>query len=207
MKADSTNRDYSESEYEALLQLARQGDGQALGQLLEAEMGWLTGLVRGHLGLQASGVEDLVQECVLRCLKARGGGFGSGGMRSRSRAQFRGWLRSITFNLFKDRLRRARCVPIEAGGEDLEPAPRQRLGGSASTYRGDEMRAALGELPKRSAAALVLRDFCRCEYETVAWLLGSGSIPAARRMRDRALMALRANPRLQCHGPSAANGL
>lgn len=105
---------------------------------------------------------DLVQEVLLRVRK------GLAGYRPGS---FQGWLWRITRNAFLDEVRRRKrrpSVPLpehEPGGVDPSPSPDEEL---ARFRLGEDVQAALLQLPYDFREAVVLCDIVGLTYEEIA---------------------------------------
>jgi RNA polymerase sigma-70 factor (ECF subfamily) len=86
-----------------LLNLARAGDGPALGQLLERYRSYLSLLARVQIGRRMQGkldVADVVQETFLEAHR------GVGQFRGSSETQFLAWLRQILVAILSNQVRR-----------------------------------------------------------------------------------------------------
>jgi RNA polymerase sigma-70 factor (ECF subfamily) len=86
-----------------LLNQAREGDGPALGQLLERYRNYLHLLARVQIGRRMQGkldVADVVQETFLEVHR------GIGQFRGRSEQQFLAWLRQILVGILANQVRR-----------------------------------------------------------------------------------------------------
>jgi RNA polymerase sigma-70 factor, ECF subfamily len=112
--------------------------------------------------------EDAVQETLLRAWRAS--------ERYEGRSSLRTWLYRIATNVCLDALGRTarRPVPVEELPEpidpDLEPDPSDRV--LAGEHLRLAMVAAIGILPHRQRAVLVLRDVLSWQAAEVAELLG-----------------------------------
>jgi RNA polymerase sigma-70 factor (ECF subfamily) len=85
------------------LDLAREGDGQVLGALLERYYNYLALLARVQIGKRMQGkldVADVVQETFLEAHR------GIGNFRGRTEAQFLAWLRQILVAILSNQVRR-----------------------------------------------------------------------------------------------------
>ena len=95
----------SASNPEMLLVLAKAGDGEALGRLLERHRGYLILLARMQLGRLLRGkidAEDILQETSLEAHR------GIARFRGTSEAAFRSWLRQILAAVLSNQVRRYR---------------------------------------------------------------------------------------------------
>jgi RNA polymerase sigma-70 factor, ECF subfamily len=116
--------------------------------------------------------EDAVQETLLRAWRASG--------RFEGRASLRTWLYRIATNVCLDALGRSarQPVPVEELPEPVvepcrEPDPSERaLAREAARYA---LLAAIGSLPPRQRAVLLLRDVLSWRATEVAVLLGTTS--------------------------------
>ncbi len=90
-------------EVPGLLDRARQGDGPALGKLLERYQAYLSLLARVQIGRRMQGkldVADVVQETYLEANR------GIGQFRGHSEQQFLAWLRQILVGILANQVRR-----------------------------------------------------------------------------------------------------
>jgi RNA polymerase sigma-70 factor (ECF subfamily) len=155
---------------EALLELARGGDREAFGVLVERHHRMLAGLIRQRLGPRGP-VEDLLQEVFAKSL-AKLDDFGG-------RSAFATWAGAIALNLATDwqrkQARRRRLAPSADVEQDSVPSP-----GSDRPLRAVETReeaararAAIDGLPLRMRLAVTLRIVEDLPYESVAERLGA----------------------------------
>ena len=135
----------------ALMAMVAQGDGEAFGMLVDRHAG---ALYRVAMRMLADGheAEDVVQEAFSRVWQQAPQWKPSG-------AGLVGWLHRVTMNLCFDRKRRFRVVLAPELPEQIDEAPLADAGLVASQAR-DAVAGALGDLPERHRAALVL-----CYYE------------------------------------------
>jgi len=133
------------SDHELMARAAR-GDGRAFRTLAERHAGAALRLARRILG-NDSMAEDVVQDALLRVW--------TNAPRWRPEAAFRTWLYRIVVNLCLNARRRAGDLPLEAADQvaDAGPAPDEQLG---ARERDRRLAAAIGELPERQRAAIVL---------------------------------------------------
>jgi len=138
------------------------GDRAAAQALMVRHLPKMLSLARRMLSDQAE-AEDCVQEAFLR-LWTHGARWKPG------RARFETWLYRVTLNQCYDRLRRKPATALDVAAEVPDPAP-----GADAALQGAavaaEVEAALGELPERQRAAIVL-----CHYQE------RGNIEAAEMM-------------------------
>ena len=80
-------------------------------------------------------------------------------MAARARRAFTTWLHRVVINLCIDRRRRAAPITLDAAPDLPDGAP-DALDGLESKESAERVRSAIGELPARQRAALVL-----CYYE------------------------------------------
>jgi RNA polymerase sigma-70 factor (ECF subfamily) len=131
---------------EALMAMVAKGDQRAFRELARRHLPVMLGVARRILG-NAAEAEDVVQEAMLRVW--------THAPRWQPLALFRTWLSRVVVNLCLDRKRKAPWVELEAAGEIADPAP---LAGEAAETAERErlLTAAIGELPERQRAAIVL---------------------------------------------------
>lgn len=131
---------------EALMARVARGDERAFQMLSRRHLPAMLGLARRVLG-NAADAEDVAQEAMLRVW--------THAPRWQPLAAFRTWLTRVVVNLCLDRKRRAPWVDLEAAGELADPKP-----GATEQAEHDErerlVAAAIGELPDRQRAAIVL---------------------------------------------------
>ncbi len=169
-----------------LLLAARQGCKRALGRLLELEQAWLRGVLRrecGSASTNALSLDDLVQECFLRCLKS------SSSPKSRSMAEFRGWILHASCNLLREGHRQRRMVSIDDERAHAEPLLKNP--GREGPLQAHLVSEALSALPTPQVASIIMKDFCGCDYKTIAWVMGEAKVEQAYSLHRRALEAIR----------------
>lgn len=134
-----------------LMALVAQGDAEAFALLVDRHA---AALYRVAMRMLADGheAEDVVQEAFARVWQQAPRWKPSG-------AGLVGWLHRVTMNLCFDRKRRFRVVLAPELPEQIDEAPLADAGIVASQAR-DAVAGALGDLPERYRAALVL-----CYYE------------------------------------------
>ncbi|MFH1104359.1 MAG: sigma-70 family RNA polymerase sigma factor [Actinomycetota bacterium] len=114
----------------------------------------------------ADDAHDLVQEVLLRVRK---------GLQAYTPGSFEGWLWRITRNAFLDEMRRLKrrpTVPLPEGDHDdtgSAPAPEDVL---AAVRLGEDVQAAVLELPYDFREAVVLCDVVGLSYEEIALAAG-----------------------------------
>jgi RNA polymerase sigma-70 factor (ECF subfamily) len=139
-----------------LMRRAGNGDRLAFADLVRRHLPRV-GAIAGRMLASAAEAEEVGQEAFLRCWQKAPGWAPSGG--GGQTALFTTWLHRIVVNLCIDRRRRVAPVPLDEVPEQADDAPHalDRLA-TAETVR--RVRAAIGDLPDRQRAALVL-----CYYE------------------------------------------
>lgn len=131
---------------EALMARIARGDEPAYRQLARRHLPVAVALARRILGNTAD-AEDVAQEAMLRVW--------TNAPRWQPLALFRTWFRRVVVNLCLDRKRRAQWVDLEAAGEIVDPAA--NAGEQVERGERDQLvRAAIGRLPARQRAAIVL---------------------------------------------------
>lgn len=160
-KTDQSETSPETSDDNLILRLAA-GDDTAFALLLDRHLGMIHRLGWRLLG-DRSEAEDVAQEAFLRLWNnAAGWRPGEAGLKS--------WLYRVAFNLSHDRLRRRRLVLMDEPPETVDPAPRP---GEAmeEDEPGMAVRNALGRLPERQRAALVLSYYEGLSQAEAAGLL------------------------------------
>ncbi len=129
-----------------LMARTAQGDGRAFRTLAERHAGRALRLARRILGNEAL-AEDIVQDALLRVW--------TNGPRWRPQAEFRTWLYRIVVNLCLNAKRRADDLPLDAADRVADPAA--AADSQLETRERDRrLAAAIGTLPERQRAAIVL---------------------------------------------------
>ena len=174
---------------ELMARLAR-GDKDALAPLVERHYRRLYRIALGYLR-QREDALDVVQEAFVKVFQAASRWDGS--------ADAGPWLSRVTVNLSIDRWRRNKrrgqtFSPLAEGDHfevlaDTRPAPDS---GVASRESGERLRAALGELPERQRAVVVLRHYQELSLEEIATTLGM-SLGTVKSSLHRALHRMRAS--------------
>jgi RNA polymerase sigma-70 factor (ECF subfamily) len=131
---------------EALMARVARGDERAFRELTRRHLPAMLGLARRILG-NAADAEDVVQEAMLRVW--------THAPRWQPLALLRTWLSRVVVNLCLDRKRRAAWVGLDAAGELVDPAPGVTESAEAAE-RDRRLAAAIGDLPARQRAAIVL---------------------------------------------------
>jgi RNA polymerase sigma-70 factor (ECF subfamily) len=139
-----------------LMRRAGNGDRVAFGTLVERHLPRVCAIAVRLLASPAES-DDIGQEAFLRCWqKAPGWEPSDGGSGT---ARFTTWLHRIVINLCIDRRRRATPLALDDAPDLPDGAP-DALDGLESKESVQRVRAAIGDLPGRQRAALVL-----CYYE------------------------------------------
>jgi len=142
------------------------------------------GIVRDHsprvyrLALHLTGnphdAEDLTQDVFVRVFNS---------LSQYKPGTFEGWLHRITTNLFLDRVRRKKRIRFDWMGDNADGVAtsdsfdrHERSGQPEDAFDmgnlGDDIIAALGDLPPEYRAAVVLSDIEGLSYEEIAATLG-----------------------------------
>jgi RNA polymerase sigma-70 factor, ECF subfamily len=187
-----------------LLDLARAGDGAALGQLLERYRSYLSLLARVQIGRRMQGkfdVADLVQETFLEAPRD------VGGFRGGSEAQFLAWLRQILVAILANQVRRyfgtkRRDVRLERELQDGLDHSSVHLGShliapqsspSAQASRREQavlLADAMDELPEDYREVIILRQLEGLSFPQVALRMGRTE-DSVKNLWARALVRLR----------------
>jgi len=190
-----------------LLGAARQGDTDALGQLLDAHRSYLRLLARLEVGrrLQAKvDASDLVQETFLQAHRA------FPDFRGTSEAEMLQWLRSILASRLSKTVRRyygAQCRDLELE-QDLGRSSQALQGMLAISETSPSQRVvrqeqavllanAVERLPDDYREVIVLRNLRRLRFQEVAREMGR-SVDSVHKLWARALTKLR----VELGGPS-----
>ena len=129
-----------------LMARTAQGDGRAFRTLAERHAGHALRLARRILGNEAL-AEDVVQDALLRVW--------TNAPRWRPEAAFRTWLYRVVVNLCLNSKRRSPELPLDAAEQVADPglAADSQL---EARERDRRVAAAIGALPERQRAAIVL---------------------------------------------------
>lgn len=165
------------TELDDLVARAREGDRQAFDELVRRTSADTYTLAYRLTG-NAEDARDVVQEAYLRAYR--------GLARFRGDAQFTTWLYRITANCASTMLTRRKRHRHEEltdetplADDDLDYSPEARA--EAQLFRG-ELEAAVGELPPKLRAVVVLRDVYELPHEAVAAELGISETAAKVRL-------------------------
>jgi RNA polymerase sigma-70 factor (ECF subfamily) len=187
-----------------LLALARQGDGQALGQLVERYRNYLFLLARVQIGRRIQGkldVADVVQETFLEVHR------GIGQFRGQSEQQFLAWLRQILVGILANQVRRyfgtkRRDVRLERELQDDLDRSSVYLGShliaaqsspSAQASRREQavlLADAMEQLPEDYREVIILRQLEGLTFPQVASRMGR-SEDSVKNLWARSLARLR----------------
>lgn len=189
---------------EPLLQRARDGDGPALGQLLESYRAYLVVLARIQVGRRLQGkvdASDVVQEAFL------GAHRDFPQFRGSTERELLGWLRGILASLLANlvrhyhgtkrrdvRLERQLNVELEQSSAALDRgliAPQSSPSHQAARREQSVLLAeALGQLPEDMRELLILRHLEGLTFPEVAARLGR-TLDSVKKQWPRALASLR----------------
>ena len=175
----------------AWMQRVKQGDTEALRELIEAHQHRVVGAVAKMLG-DESDADDIAQQVFIRVWKSA--------PRYEPTAKFTTWLFKITRNLVFNELRRRKRHPTQSldgtANTDDRPlqAPDLRSKAPDSALLNDEMQAAIQraieQLPEVQRMAIILRRYDEFSYEEIGEVLGL-SVPAVKSVIFRARTDLR----------------
>ena len=146
-----------------LMRALGEGETEALGELVHRYQQKALGLAYRMLG-RWNLAEDTVQEAFLRVYRSA--------PRYHPSAQFMTWLYRIVTNLCLDERRREKRAPAPLP-EDMtvaDPAPHEDP--LEVDERAQMVREAVGSLPERQRAVLVLHRYERLSYAEVAEITG-----------------------------------
>ncbi len=189
---------------ETLLDQARAGDGQALGQLLESYRAYLTLLARVQIGRRLQGkvdAADVVQDAFLSAYRD----FGQ--FRGASEGEFRGWLRQILAYVLANlvryyqgtqrrdvRLERQLTVELDQSSHALDRGlVAEQSSPSQQAVRREQavlLAEALAHLPEPWRDLLILRHLEGLTFPEVARRLGR-TVDSVKKQWPRALASLR----------------
>jgi len=199
-----SRHEYESRDATRLLDLARAGDGSALGVLLERYRNYLSLLARVQIGRKMQGkldVADLVQETFLDVHR------GIGQFRGGSEAQFLAWLRQILVGILANQVRRyfgtkRRDIRLERQLQDDLERSSSALGAeliaaqsspSAQASRREQavlLADAIGELPEDYREVIILRQLEGMSFPQVAETMGRTE-DSVKNLWARALARLR----------------
>ncbi|MDP9017467.1 MAG: sigma-70 family RNA polymerase sigma factor [Candidatus Eremiobacteraeota bacterium] len=182
---------------EALVRLVRSGDREQFSVLVDRYKRGITSFISASVRGSAD-VADLSQETFLRA-------YAHLGTFNPALGKFSTWLYHIARNVVRTHLSKSQRRPAtQELGEDqtLEgtlPDLSRDADPSGGILRAEaerELRAAMADLPERTAMVLALRYFNNMEYQTIATTMGlslgnvktlihRGKIALAQKLRDR----------------------
>jgi RNA polymerase sigma-70 factor (ECF subfamily) len=137
-----------------LLARLAEGDQRAYAMLVQRHLGRVFAVARRMLGNEHD-AEDVAQEALLRVWRHAPAW-------QPGRARFETWLYRVTLNLCYDRLRRRRETTVEDMPDMPDETP-SVVDAHASQDIARTVEAAIGKLPERQRAALVL-----CHYQELS---------------------------------------
>ena len=171
----------------------KQGDTEALRDLIEAHQHRIIGMVAKMLG-DESDAQDVAQQVFIRVWKSAG--------RYEPTAKFTTWLFKITRNLVFNEIRRRKRHPTDSLDRPLGPdesdRPRQMADAGVKSpdtvLLDQEMQAAIQKaidaLPETQRMAVILRRYDHISYEEIGEILEL-SVPAVKSVLFRARTELR----------------
>ena len=145
-----------------LVRLFQSGERTAFDRLVEAHRRDVYRLAYRLVGNHAD-ADDLAQEAFLRAYRSLA--------RFRGESSFRTWLTRIVLNLATDRRRifaTRREAPLEEGWDGVQEALPDGLG----FLRREQIRKAVGQLPRRQRETLILRVFQEMKFHEIARVMG-----------------------------------
>ncbi len=170
-----------------LLQLARAGDEQALGRLLERYLPRLRRWASGRLPRKARDLretQDLVQDTVLGVLPRLDS------FEFRHDGALQAYFRQSVLNRIREEIRRtSRRDLMHSDIEHVDPSA-SPLEEAIGTETEEAYEAALGRLKPEEREAVIARIEMGQSYEEIATFLGKPSPDAARMTVSRALVRL-----------------
>ncbi len=155
-----------------LLRLARSGDVEAFGEIVERHEEYVYNVVY-HLVGNDQEADDIAQEVFVRAFSHLDSFEG--------RAKFSTWLYGIALNcvrnLWRRRGRRSIVAPVAAPGEEnsIPDPPSEQDGPEEALLRRervDKVREAIAALAEDAREAIVLRDIQGLTYEEMAESMG-----------------------------------
>lgn len=157
------------------------GDGAAAAALIDRHMRPMTDLAFRMLG-DAQEAEDVVQDLYVKVWR-------NAAKWTPGRAKFSTWMHRVAINLCYDRLRKRRETPLSEPPETIDDglAPDEALSEQETSAI---VRAAIGALPERQRAAIVLCHYRHLGNIEAAEALGV-SVEALESLLARGRRALR----------------
>ena len=160
----------SENSDDALVRIARDGDETAFARLQAIHRPWVVRLI-GSVVRDADLAEDLTQEAFCRVYRHRDG--------YDARGQFVPWLKRIALNLARNALRDGARDRERVASAGREAAPTGAASATAdpaaaleSRLLRQEVRAALGALPREQREAALLHYFAGSSVREIARAAG-----------------------------------
>ena len=147
-----------------ILERAQAGDREAIGALLEPEMGRVFATCRRMVGSRDE-AEELAQEALIRVIR--------GLPRFDGRSALSTWITRVTINTclswLRTKARRAGKTPLNLKHPDREPGnPPEPAGVQQGDPRALRVQEALTRLKPEHRAVLVLRDVRDLDYDSIA---------------------------------------
>lgn len=161
------------------------GDREAFAVLVDTYKGPVFSLAFRMTG-SAQDADDLTQESFLRAFQSLG--------RFRAGERFFPWLYTVSLNVIRNHLRKARALPEQAVRKGMPEATDPRkdpAGETASREKCDRLRLYLLRLPPPVREAMVLRFYEGLSFEDVAAVTGD-TISSAKMKVYRGLEKIRA---------------
>lgn len=173
----------------AWMDRVKQGDMEALRELIEAHQGRVIGTVARMLGDDAD-AEDIAQQVFIRVWNSAA--------RYEPSAKFTTWLFTITRNLVFNEVRRRRRHPTASLEREEDDRPFQAEDTNAKspsavlldTEMQTAIQTAIDSLPEVQRMAVILRRYQDVSYEEIATILKL-SVPAVKSVLFRARIELR----------------
>jgi RNA polymerase sigma-70 factor (ECF subfamily) len=156
---------------ENLIKASASGDTGAFGELVDRYKDRVLTFMAWHFSLPPAEASDMAQEAFLAAWKSAAS--------FRGESLFRTWLFSVARNTGLSYFRhyiakKAESAGLLFGDEEFENIPDGAPGmleGLEAAERGAAVRAAVGRLPDRLKAALLLREWEELSYEEIAAVL------------------------------------
>lgn len=185
---DPDDEDWSESTTLHLIDRVKQGDEQALGDLIARFLPrlrrWASGRLPGPVRDLAD-TSDLVQDVLLQSFQK------IKGLEIERQGGLQAYLRQAILNRIRDEFRKAKrrpeAIELESAQPGDGPSPLEAAIGRQALYR---YEAALAELRPIDREAIIARIELGFTYDEVAQLLGKPSANAARMAVERAMVRL-----------------